>query len=144
MLTSVKTLPSFVGWMAYASTRMEAMIVCVPRDKNQTRGTSAVKVGSRVEPVWKPRYDICNINDIFSYLTDVRQQQCFMDVEGEATSNPVCKGQFSKNVTRTDCCCTGVGVAYGSECKVCPKRKTSKIQQQNSSYWSLYMFYGPV
>ena len=73
-------------------------------------------------------------NDIFSYLTDVRQQQCFMDVEGEATSNPVCKGQFSKNVTRTDCCCTGVGVAYGSECKVCPKRKTSKIQQQNSSY----------
>ena len=74
-------------------------------------------------------------NDFFlSYLTDMRQQQCFMDVEGEASSNPVCKGQFSKNVTRTDCCCTGVGVAYGSECRLCPKRKTSKIQHQNSPY----------
>ena len=59
MLTSVKTLPSFVAWMVYASTRMEAMIVCVPMDKNQTRGTSAVKVGSHVEPVWKPRSDNC-------------------------------------------------------------------------------------
>lgn len=63
-----------------------------------------------------------------------------MDVEGETTSNPVCKGKFSKNVTRTDCCCTGVGVAYGSECRLCPKRKTSKSQPKNSPYWSWYIF----
>ena len=65
----------------------------------------------------------------------MRQQQCFMEVEGETTSNPVCKGQFSKNVTRNDCCCTGVGAAYGSECRLCPKSKTSKIQHQNFPYY---------
>lgn len=51
-----------------------------------------------------------------------------MEVENEASSNPVCKGKFSKNVTRGDCCCTGVGAAFGSECKQCPKKDSSKIQ----------------
>ena len=51
-----------------------------------------------------------------------------MDVDGETSSNPVCKGKFSKNVTRANCCCTGVGVAYGSECKLCPKRESSKLR----------------
>ena len=53
-----------------------------------------------------------------------------MEVENEASSNPVCKGKFSKNVTRGDCCCTGVGAAFGSECKQCPKKDSSKIQLQ--------------
>lgn len=52
---SAKKLPLFVAWTVYASTRMEAMIVYVPKDKNRTRTTNAVKVGSqpgKVEPVW--------------------------------------------------------------------------------------------
>lgn len=137
MWTSAKTLPSFVAWMAYASTRMAVTIVCVPRDRNQIRRTSAVKVGSLLNSSQNPNpISAIVLNDIFSYLTDMRRQQCFMDMEGETTSKPVCKGQFSKNVTRTDCCCTGVGVAYGSECRPCPKRKTSKFQHQYSPYRS--------
>ena len=35
------TLP-FVAWMVYASTRIEATIVCVPRDRNQAQRKSAM------------------------------------------------------------------------------------------------------
>ena len=58
---------------------------------------------------------------------DKRPQECYMLVEGETTPNPVCKNKFSRNVTRTNCCCTGVGVAYSSECRLCPKRESSKL-----------------
>ena len=67
---------------------------------------------------------------VVAFVLDNRPQECFMEVENEASSNPVCKGKFSKNVTRGDCCCTGVGAAFGSECKQCPKKDSSKIQLQ--------------
>ena len=44
MWMNAKRLRLFVAWMAYASTRMEAMTVYVPRDKNRTRTINAVKV----------------------------------------------------------------------------------------------------
>jgi len=31
-----------MAWIVYASTRIEATIVCVPRDRNQTQGKSAM------------------------------------------------------------------------------------------------------
>ena len=45
----------------------------------------------------------------------------------DSNSKPVCRNQFSNNVTRKDCCCTEVGEAYKKECSLCPKPGSSKL-----------------
>ena len=45
----------------------------------------------------------------------------------DSNSKPVCRNQFSNNVTRKDCCCTEVGEAYKKECNLCPKPGSSKL-----------------
>ena len=48
----------------------------------------------------------------------------------DSNSKPVCRNQFSNNVTRKDCCCTEVGEAYRKECSLCPKPGSSKLHSK--------------
>ncbi|XP_015767198.1 PREDICTED: fibrillin-3-like [Acropora digitifera] len=57
-------------------------------------------------------------NPIDGRCEDNRPQECYMDIERET----FCINKFSRNVTRTNCCCTGVGRAYSAECRRCPKQ----------------------
>ena len=59
-----------------------------------------------------------------------------MDVERDT----FCKNKFSKNVTRANCCCTGVGVAYSSKCRLCPKQASSKRQTKRLELFCIFPF----
>lgn len=63
-------------------------------------------------------------NPIDGRCEDNRPQECYMDIERET----FCINKFSRNVTRTNCCCTGVGRAYSAECRRCPKRGSSEFE----------------
>lgn len=57
----------------------------------------------------------------FKYFSaDLSRGLCFSQVD-----NGICRGssKMMMTVTKTDCCCTA-GIAWGSQCVLCPRQET--------------------